>query len=103
MPLAAYWLALRLAARVGLRLWSPEARTLARLILSSARYSPEASRTKLTKQHVFQGASRLAGSKKARALIAQDLGVTPLDAWMVQERLNRAVERLQGGAAVRAD
>ena len=103
MPFAAHWIALRLATQVGFKLWSPEARTLARMILSSARESPAAPRTKLTKQLVFEGATRLAGSKKARALIAQDLGVTPLDAWMVQERLNQAVGRLQGGAAVGAD
>ena len=97
VPLMAYWTALRLASRAGFKLWSPEARTLADMIVSAAGHSPEAIGVKLTKEHVLLGARQLAESKKARERMAQALGIMAVDAWLLQESLKREVGSSQGG------
>ena len=89
MLFEARWTALRLASRAGFKLWSSEGRALAWLILSTARKAPDAP-SKLTREHVLRAAISLAGSKKARERVAQALGVSVLDAWMIQESLGRA-------------
>ncbi len=97
IPFEGGWMALRLANRAGFRLWSPEARALASLMLSTARKDRKVPWRKLSKQHVAEAALRLGQSKKARERIAQALGISALDAWMVQENLKRAAEEQGGG------
>ena len=86
---------LKLTRRAGFKPWSVEGSALVRLILSAARKSREASRIKLRTQHVYQTALRLSRTKKGRDRIADALAVSTIDAWMVQERLKRAVEELE--------
>ena len=87
---------LKLTRQAGFKPWSVEGSALVRLMLSAARKSREASGLKLRKQHVFQRAHRLSGTRKGRERIADALAVSTIDAWMVQERLKRAVEELEG-------
>ena len=87
---------LKLTRQAGFKPWSVEGSALVRLMLSAAGKSREASGLKLRKQHVFQTAHRLSGTKKGRERIADALDVSRIDAWMVQESLKRAVEELEG-------
>ena len=86
-------MALQLASRAGFKLWSSEGGAIAWLILSTAKKAHDAP-TRLTKHHVLQAALSLSGSKKARERVAQALGVSVLDAWMIQESLRRAAGEL---------
>ncbi len=86
---------LKLTRWAGFKPWSVEGSALARLILSAARKSREASGIKLKKQHVYQAALRLSQTKKGRDRIAAALAVSTIDAWIVQESLMRAVEELE--------
>jgi hypothetical protein len=96
VPFEGVWMALRLARLSGFKLWSREARALASLMLSTARTDRKVPTRKLSRQHVAEAALRLGHSKKARERIAQALGISSLDAWMVQENLKRAAGE-QGG------
>jgi hypothetical protein len=87
---------LKLTHLAGFKPWSVEGSALVRLMLSAARKRREASGLKLRKQHVCQTALRLSGTKKGRDRIADALDVSIIGAWMVQERLKRAVEELEG-------
>jgi hypothetical protein len=97
MPFEGVWTALQLVNRAGFRLWSREARALGSLMLSTARKDRKVPWRKLSKQHVAEAALRLGQSKKARERIAQALGISSLDAWMVQENLKRAAEKQLAG------
>lgn len=88
-------LTLKLTQQAGFKPWSVEGSALVRLMLSAARKSREASGMKLRKQHVYQTALRLSGTKKGRDRIADALDVSTTDAWMIQESLKRAVEELE--------
>ena len=87
---------LKLTRQAGFKPWSVEGSALVRLMLSAARKSREASGLKLRKQHVFQTAHRLSGTRKGRERIADALAVSTIDAWMVQDHLKRAVVELEG-------
>ena len=97
MPFEGVWMALRLVNGAGFKLWSSEARALASLMLSTARTDRKVPTRKLSRQHVAEAALRLGHSKKARERIARALGISSLDAWMVQENLKRAAGEQGGG------
>jgi hypothetical protein len=97
VPFEGIWIALRLASRAGFKVWSREARALASLTLSTARKDRKVPWAKLSKQHVAEAAQGLGQSKKARERIAQALGISSLDAWMVQENLKRAAGEQESG------
>ncbi len=97
MIFAAAQLTIRISRQMGLRPWSREARALLWLIVTTAKRSPNCSRSYRTKkQKVFDAARRLAESARARESIADALEVSTLSAWTFQRDLG---EWLRGSAA----
>jgi hypothetical protein len=89
MRIAAIALTLKIARRMGLRPWSPQARSLMQLILSTASRTLDDPGTKLNKhQKVLRAARRLAESQSARQPIADALEVSMLSAWTFQRDLS---------------
>ena len=90
-------LTIRISRQMGLRPWSREARALLRLIVLTAKGSPNPSGDGLPRrQKVYQAAQTLAESAVARESIADALEVSSLSAWTFQRDLG---EWLRGSAA----
>ncbi len=88
MRIAAMRLTFRIARGMGFRPWSQQARVLLRLILATARRTPNNPWIRLTKwEKVLLAADMVAGSSRARESIAEALEVSSLSAWTFQRDL----------------
>ena len=97
MRIAAMRLTLRIARGMGFRPWSQQARVLLRLILATARRTPNNPWIRLTKREkVLLAAETVAESSRARESIADALEVSSLSAWTFQRDLSTC---LRGSAA----
>ncbi len=88
MRLAAMRLTFRIAQGMGFRPWSQQARVLLRLILTTARRTPNNPWIRLTKwEKILLAADTVAESSRARESIAEALEFSSLSAWMFQRDL----------------
>ena len=88
MRLAAVTLTFRIARAMGFRPWSPQARALLRLILSTAQRMPNNPWIRLTQQEkVLLAAEMVAESPRVRESLADALEVSSLSAWTFQRDL----------------
>ena len=96
MRIAALRLTVRIVRQMGFKPWSQQARVLLRLILTTARGTPDNPWIKLTKyEKVLLAAETVAGSSQARGSIAAAWEVSSLSAWTFQRDLG---EWLSGSA-----
>ncbi len=88
MRIAAMKMGLKIARRMGFRPWSQQARLLLRLILTTARRTPNNPWIRLTKwEKILLAADTVAESSRARESIANALKFSSLSAWMFQRDL----------------
>ena len=88
MRIAAMRLTFRISREMGFRLWSQQARLLLRLILTTARRTPNNPWIRLTKwEKILLAADTVAESSRVRDSIAEALEVSSLSAWTFQRDL----------------
>ena len=89
MRIAALRLTFKIAREMGFKPWSQEARVLLRLILVTARRTPNNPWIRLTtREKVSLAAETVAESSMARESIADALKFSSLSAWMFQRDLS---------------
>ena len=89
MRIAAVRLTFRIARGMGFKPWSQQARVLLRLILTTARGTPDNPWIKLTKREkVLLAADTVAECSRLRESIADALEFSSLSAWTFQRDLS---------------
>jgi hypothetical protein len=89
MRIAATTLTIKIARRMGFKLWSRQTMVLLRLILSTAQRTPNNPWIQFSKREkVLLAAETLAEGSKARETLADALEVSLLSAWTFQRDLS---------------